>query len=389
MLADFGTKCRFVAAIIILLALVFVPAPLLPPQRLVEVVQRGLGIGWETAYLVAAVVLQVTFYVSVGVLAALVMKRAATLRDRLIQFGLTSIVVVGLALLLRSVKAGHLPLWINAGVPVISCLFGVALGCTLLYRHFTFTAVGTLTVLTAAFWGFFGGSSRSVGMLTEAHLRNLVIAGPALPTGGTRFGALLQAAFAPVDGGRGNHTQIDSNRAAIIAWGIAAGHPRLARLAGLDPDSQLVQQAAGFSAGTTLRGREDWSRHYAVSAALAVLGHPLISDAGGLMKEQIDALSGGTGFSFGDLAADRAGVRFASAATRSEESAKAMQARIQGSYSTDDFFPYALDVPENLTVEQFRHDFGGVGTERYHQEAKRIELLLDGCVALSLSPQQQ
>jgi hypothetical protein len=286
-------------------------------------------------------------------------------------------------------KAGHLPLWINAAVPIVSCLFGLALGFTLLYRHFTLTIVGTLMVLVAAFWGFLGGPSRSLGMLTEAHLRNFVVAGPALPTGGARFGALLQAAFASVNGGRGNHTQVESNRAAIIAWGIVAGHPRLARLAGLDPNSQLVQKAAALSAGTSLRGREDWSRHYAVSAALAVLGHPLISDAGGLMKEQLDALSGGTGFSFGDLAADRAGVRFASAATSSEKSAKAIQTRIQGSYSTDDFFPAALDFPENLSVEQFRHDFGGVGTARYHQEVNKIELLLDGCVALSPSPPKQ
>ena len=40
-------------------------------------------------------------------------------------------------------------------------------------------------------------------------------------------------------------------------------------------------------------------------AALAVLEHPLVSDAGGLMKEQLDALTHGSGFSFGDLAADR------------------------------------------------------------------------------------
>jgi hypothetical protein len=57
-----------------------------------------------------------------------------------------------------------------------------------------------------------------------------------------------------------------------------------------------------------------------------------ISDAGGLLKEELDALTHGSGFSFGDLAADRAGVRFAWA-TDSETAALAMQARLQAGYA--------------------------------------------------------
>ena len=41
---------------------------------------------------------------------------------------------------------------------------------------------------------------------------------------------------------------------------------------------------------------EDWARHSALSAALAVLEHPLVSDAAGLMKEELDALTHGSGF---------------------------------------------------------------------------------------------
>jgi hypothetical protein len=106
-----------------------------------------------------------------------------------------------------------------------------------------------------------------------------------------------------------------------------------------------VHRAIALRQGLTLRGREDWARHYALSAALAVLEHPLVSDAGGLMIEQLDALTGGSGFSFGDLAADRAGVRFAVAATRSEAAAKSMQARLQSGFAVDDFFPPVADGP--------------------------------------------
>ena len=54
------------AAGVILLALLIVPAPLLPPHRLAEVVQSMLGVGWKAAYLVAAVGLQIGFYRGVG-----------------------------------------------------------------------------------------------------------------------------------------------------------------------------------------------------------------------------------------------------------------------------------------------------------------------------------
>jgi hypothetical protein len=146
----------------------------------------------------------------------------------------------------------------------------------------------------------------------------------------------------------------------------------------------LVRSAAALGQGTTLHGRDDWPKHYALSAALTVLEHPLVSDAGGLMKEQLDALTRGSGFSFGDLTADRAGVRFAVAATGSESVAKAMQLRIQDGFTVDDFFPSTIDFPENLTLEEFRRDFGGVGSPRYRREVSKIERRLDGCVALSI-----
>ena len=149
---------------------------------------------------------------------------------------------------------------------------------------------------------------------------------------------------------------------------------------------RLLTEIAAVRAGTVLRGRDDWTKHYTVSAALAVLQHPFASDAAGLMKEQLDALTQGSGFSFADLAADRAGVRFAAAATHSDAAAQAMQARLQRGFSVADFFPPVADLPENLTVEQFRRDYGGVGSPRYRQMAAEIESRLDRCPALSPRP---
>jgi hypothetical protein len=63
-----------------------------------------------------------------------------------------------------------------------------------------------------------------------------------------------------------------------------------------------VRNAVLLRKGTTLRGRTDWPRHFSLSAALAVLENSLVSDAGGLIKEQVDVLAKGSGFSFTDIA---------------------------------------------------------------------------------------
>jgi hypothetical protein len=142
-------------------------------------------------------------------------------------------------------------------------------------------------------------------------------------------------------------------------------------------------RAALLREGTTLRERADWPRHFWVSAALAILENPFLSDAGGLMKEQLDALTNDSGFSFGDIAADRAGVRFANAATNSEEDATAMQDLLQKEFIVSDFFPPVAGLPENLTVSQFRSEYGAVGSQLYRQKIIEIESRLDNCVALS------
>jgi len=239
-------------------------------------------------------------------------------------------------------------------------------------------------VIGAVKWTFLSGASAELSRATEAHLARLVAAGPSLPIGEARFGALLQSAFAPLPDGATREQAVQHNRAAILALGIALGHERLARFVGLDPKGGSVRAGIALRTGTTLRGREDWARHYCLSAALAVVESPFMSDAGGLLKEELDALARGSGFSFGDLAADRAGVRFAQAATASESVAQEMQRRLQRGFAVDDFFPDAADLPENLTTEQFRAIYDGVGSQRYRQVAGDIEARLDRCPALSV-----
>ncbi len=84
-----------------------------------------------------------------------------------------------------------------------------------------------------------------------------------------------------------------------------------------------------------------------MSAALTALSAEAPSDAIGLFKEELDA-GGRSGFSFGDLLADRAGTTFARVAISDEAAARAIQARLAGGFREDDFFPEAADLPENI-----------------------------------------
>ena len=380
----FASTKNKAAALIVLLALMLVPAPLLPPQALAGKAQSILGVGWKGAYLITAIALHIALYGSLGVLAAFAVGPAKKRRGRWLQLLILPLAVVGIAVLVRSLKLGHVPMLANAAVPIVACLLGVLIGLLFRQHGWRMTLISILVLVTGLLWAYWPGVSSELARATEIQLRRIVDASSRLPTGDERFGALLQTVFAPMPSASKRPSAVEHNRAAVLALGIALGHDGLARYVGLNRNSELVRMAVSARTGITLRGRSDWARHYSLSAALAVLENPLVSDAGGLIKEELDALTNGSGFSFGDLAADRAGIRFAQAASDSEKAALAMQTRLQNGYTADDFFPAISDLPENLTVEQFRRDYGGVGSRRYRQTINEIEIRLNGCAALAL-----
>jgi nucleotide-binding universal stress UspA family protein len=377
------SKAQWIALGVAVFALLAVPTPLLPPHRLAEALQSALGLGWQGAYLISAVVFHIGFYGAVGVLAALTVNRAETTRRRLLQIVTVPLLILALAVVIRTVKLGHLPAAANAAIALAACSFGVALGLGVVYRGWRVALPAAAGVIALALWAVLGGSSAELSRATEARLAELVARAPTLPFGDERFGALVQSAFAASPGDPAPKDAVAHNRAALLALGIAIGHERLARLAGLDPKSELVRRAGSLRDGTTVRGRGDWAQHYALSAALAVLENPLFSEGTGLLKEEVDALSHGSGFSFADLAADRAGVRLARAATRSEADATAVRAHLSAGFAIDDFFPQTAGLPENLTTEGFRATYGGMGSERYRELVAEIEARLNRCAALA------
>jgi hypothetical protein len=224
-------------------------------------------------------------------------------------------------------------------------------------------------------WG--EGGEEGMRAAVAAHARRLLDAGRL--RGDTGFASALEIAFASAGERSGEGLAVRENRAAILALGLLLGHRGIERFVGdvLDEADRRRIVALGRP---TLRGRADWSRHFLVSAALTVLSAQAPSDAVGLLKEELDAARG-SGFSFGDLLADRAGTTFGAVATRDEKSAVAMQERIARGFEVGDFFPEAADLPENLPDEELQSVYGGVDGRGYRRMVHEIERRVAACPA--------
>ena len=97
----------------------------------------------------------------------------------------------------------------------------------------------------------------------------------------------------------------------------------------------------------TVLGRHDLAQHFTVSAAVTVSAGSGLGNAVGLFKE-LDDSRGGTGFSFDDLLADRAGVRLAELATKAPLAARVLQQRSSGELSESDFMPAINNLPPSI-----------------------------------------
>jgi len=222
-------------------------------------------------------------------------------------------------------------------------------------------------------------SMAALRQAATVHARHLFDLAEHLPPGDRKFGATLEAAFAFARERSRPGQAKQENEAALVALGMVLGHERLQRVVGTDISEAEWRRANAFR-DTKVRSREDWPKHYFVSAAMTVLSSQGVGDAGGLLKEQFDA-DGGSGISLGDLLADRAGTSLAAAATADEASARAMQERLARGFHIDDFFPPASDLPENMTKAEFATRYGSVGSPKFREVTDDIERRLNACDA--------
>ena len=161
----------------------------------------------------------------------------------------------------------------------------------------------------------------------------------------------------------------EENRAALTALAAYLSGISLPRL--LESDSKSIRRAPRVL--LSLHGRRDFAEHFMISAALSVNGGSRLANAIGLIKEEEDA-SKGSGFSFTDLAANRAGVRLGERATG--EAAAQVQQRLAAVRSDADLLPDFRDLPEFMPQAEFDRRFGPIGSPRYLKVIERIDARL-------------
>lgn len=120
-----------------------------------------------------------------------------------------------------------------------------------------------------------------------------------------------------------------------------------------------------------LRGRLDHALHFLVSALLTMGADTAVADALGLYKELADVGDRqGSGFSFDDLAADKAGVAFGNLALRRPG---VLAERLP--LLIDDVFimPDVAGLPSGLSAAEFETRFGRVNSPAYRAVLAEVE----------------
>jgi hypothetical protein len=159
----------------------------------------------------------------------------------------------------------------------------------------------------------------------------------------------------------------DEHRAALLAVAFYVNGWRLDMFV---PEARTWPVAERRS--ISLRGRHDLAQHFTVSAFLSAFAGTAIASMAGIYKEMDDARRG-SGFSFSDLAADRAGTLLGDLLTMSPESARRMRTLLAGTPGEHDLMPDVSGLSDNMSQAEFTRRFGGVGAPAYNRQVEEID----------------
>lgn len=121
--------------------------------------------------------------------------------------------------------------------------------------------------------------------------------------------------------------------------------------------------------------RVDLAQHFIAAAAITASVNSQVAEVIGEEKEMQDAISG-SGFSFVDLTADRAGMRFGEMATVSPQHALKLQARMAGVKSYMDFMPDPRFLPESMDEATFKKRYGIINSPVFKKISSQIDKLI-------------
>jgi len=161
-------------------------------------------------------------------------------------------------------------------------------------------------------------------------------------------------------------TAPSENRAVLIAISTYVNKREIQAFLPFDISPVTERQ---YSA--SLYRRTDMAKHFMASAVLAATGVSTLANFLGQEKELADSKQG-SGFSFIDLAGDRAGLRFGTTAVSASE-ARVFQKRMTNIKDYTAFMPEVRDLPENMSHGVFKQRFESVYSAKYQAMLKRID----------------
>jgi hypothetical protein len=368
--------CALLFAWFLAICLVPDPRPLGAPEWAVKAVRWLASVSDPMARAFATIMLRGIGLAGIGVL--------------LVQaFGHARLKVVVPVALAGAPLLAVLALWINytffpiapqVWFATASGVIGVLLGLAVRRKPAAWVPL-VIGVVGLFVWGTSTGISDDLYEDAQATGLYLLEVADEIPAGDAGFERLMSMAFAFAEDNAHGRDVVVFHRAAILALGAILGQEKVVTVAKREINLAKLPEAQTLRHRITLYGRRDLSQHFWVSAALAVLSDESQSMTVGLAKEMMDS-AGGSGFSFVDLTADRAGTLFAVAATRDEASARAMQMRIRGGVVIGDFVPNPLDLPEGLSKDDFHAEYGGLGGEGTQKVVDEIRRRLEACQGL-------
>ncbi|OKY27083.1 hypothetical protein [Thalassotalea sp. PP2-459] len=168
------------------------------------------------------------------------------------------------------------------------------------------------------------------------------------------------------------------NQSAAMALIIYFGADRFELLVGdiIDDDFDQLVVRNKLRSNATLRGRNDLQKHFVYSMAIQMFSTLGASDAIGEYKEFLDSNRGGSGFSFADLMADRAGTRFAQIVVASENKAKRAQSLLL-TITDEALLPSIQGLNEGISQTEFEQTYRDINNQDYQQMLKEIDARLE------------
>ena len=353
------------------------PRPLGAPEWAVSLAQSILGVSEPGARAVATFALRGLGLALIGILLAWALRHQPMRRAALIVLVASPVI----AIVAQWLNYGYFPIYEQRMLALVSTVLGGLLGLGLRKNYLALGAFGAIAVGLFA-WGTSTGIPDDLYEAARATAVHVLDNADEVPAGDRGFEFLLEEAFNFARENSHRTGAVFANRAAILALGVILGEERVAWVARRPVNPESMKRAAKLRNRIRLRDRPDLSRHFWVSAGLAVLSDEERSMTVGITKELMDSTPGGSGFSFVDLTADRCGTLFEAAATRSEASARALQARIREGARVADFCPPIDDLPEGLTRDQFQNEYGGLGGKGTQRVVDEIRKRIQTCEGL-------